>query len=401
MLKKMKRRFVLAAMASITAVVLLLLAGINLWNCRETTRRTDRILSSLMEASLTGGEPFKDQEFPPETPFTARFFLVRLDGAGDVLELRLDSISAVSEEKAAGLAQAADRQGGLSGYLDNYRYLASRQETGSVFLFLDVSNELEFMHTLLVISCAVAAVSLLAVFGLLVLFSGRVAAPYVRNAARQKQFITDASHEIKTPLTSISTSADILSMDLKDNEWVANIQKQSARLSRLVTDLVTLSRLDEERPIPEPVRFSLSDTAWEMAEPFSAMAKAKGRRFSCSIEDGLFITGDPSVIQQLFSILLDNAVKYSQENGAIYFHVYKRKKDVAAEVFNTCGSLDGLDVTRLFDRFYRPDTSRSSHTGGTGIGLSIARAAAAAHGGSITASCPGAHSILFQVILPE
>ncbi len=400
MLKKMKWRFILSAMAAMTAVVAVLLAVVNLWNYKETTRRVDQILAAVMDAEQTGGEPFAGRDFPPETPFTARFFSVRTDGTEERTEVILDNISSVSEEEAREYAREVLEEGKNSGYYKSYRYRAEEQEGETTLLFLDVSNELQFIQTLLFSSCIVAAASLLSVFGLLAIFSGRAVAPYARNIERQKQFITDAGHEIKTPLTSISTSADVLAMEQEDNEWVRNIKKQSARLSRLVTDLVTLSRLDEERPIPEPVRFSVSDTAWEIAEPFAALARAKEKRFSCSIEEELYMTGDQGVIQQMFSILLDNAVRYSDEKGAIYFHVYGRRKYVEAEIFNTCSLKADLDVERLFDRFYRPDRSRNAHTGGTGIGLSIARAAAEAHGGTIRAECRNHSSLLFHVTLP-
>ena len=400
MLKKMKWRFILSAMAAMTAVVAVLLAVVNLWNYKETTRRVDQILAAVMDAEQTGGEPFAGRDFPPETPFTARFFSVRTDGTEERTEVILDNISSVSEEEAREYAREVLEEGKNSGYYKSYRYRAEEQEGETTLLFLDVSNELQFIQTLLFSSCIVAAASLLSVFGLLAIFSGRAVAPYARNIERQKQFITDAGHEIKTPLTSISTSADVLAMEQEDNEWVRNIKKQSARLSRLVTDLVTLSRLDEERPIPEPVRFSVSDTAWEIAEPFAALARAKEKRFSCSIEEELYMTGDQGVIQQMFSILLDNAVRYSDEKGTIYFHVYGRRKYVEAEIFNTCSLKADLDVERLFDRFYRPDRSRNAHTGGTGIGLSIARAAAEAHGGTIRAECRNHSSLLFHVTLP-
>ena len=400
MLKKMKWRFILSAMAAMTAVVAVLLAVVNLWNYKETTRRVDQILAAVMDAEQTGGEPFAGRDFPPETSFTARFFSVRTDGTEERTEVILDNISSVSEEEARDYAREVLEEGKNSGYYKSYRYRAEEQEGETTLLFLDVSNELQFIQTLLFSSCIVAAASLLSVFGLLAIFSGRAVAPYARNIERQKQFITDAGHEIKTPLTSISTSADVLAMEQEDNEWVRNIKKQSARLSRLVTDLVTLSRLDEERPIPEPVRFSVSDTAWEIAEPFAALARAKEKRFSCSIEEELYMTGDQGVIQQMFSILLDNAVRYSDEKGTIYFHVYGRRKYVEAEIFNTCSLKADLDVERLFDRFYRPDRSRNAHTGGTGIGLSIARAAAEAHGGTIRAECRNHSSLLFHVTLP-
>ena len=400
MLKKMKWRFILSAMAAMTAVVAVLLAVVNLWNYKETTRRVDQILAAVMDAEQTGGEPFAGRDFPPETSFTARFFSVRTDGTEERTEVILDNISSASEEEAREYAREVLEEGKNSGYYKSYRYRAEEQEGETTLLFLDVSNELQFIQTLLFSSCIVAAASLLSVFGLLAIFSGRAVAPYARNIERQKQFITDAGHEIKTPLTSISTSADVLAMEQEDNEWVRNIKKQSARLSRLVTDLVTLSRLDEERPIPEPVRFSVSDTAWEIAEPFAALARAKEKRFSCSIEEELYMTGDQGVIQQMFSILLDNAVRYSDEKGTIYFHVYGRRKYVEAEIFNTCSLKADLDVERLFDRFYRPDRSRNAHTGGTGIGLSIARAAAEAHGGTIRAECRNHSSLLFHVTLP-
>ena len=262
MLKKMKWRFILSAMAAMTAVVAVLLAVVNLWNYKETTRRVDQILAAVMDAEQTGGEPFAGRDFPPETSFTARFFSVRTDGTEERTEVILDNISSVSEEEAREYAREVLEEGKNSGYYKSYRYRAEEQEGETTLLFLDVSNELQFIQTLLFSSCIVAAASLLSVFGLLAIFSGRAVAPYARNIERQKQFITDAGHEIKTPLTSISTSADVLAMEQEDNEWVRNIKKQSARLSRLVTDLVTLSRLDEERPIPEPVRFSVSDTAW-------------------------------------------------------------------------------------------------------------------------------------------
>lgn len=210
-------------------------------------------------------------------------------------------------------------------------------------------------------------------------------APYLRNLSVQKQFITNAGHELKTPLTAISTSADVLAMEYPGDEWAENIQAQSARLARLIADLVTLSRLDEENPFPEKTEFSLSDAAWEIAEPFSSLAAAKGKRYSQEIEDGVLLTGERQAVQQMVSILLDNAVKYSDEGGEISLRVSKAGKRAQIQVFNTCSGAESLDISRLFDRFYRADESHSSAVGGTGIGLSIARATAEAHGGSVRA----------------
>ena len=178
--------------------------------------------------------------------------------------------------------------------------------------------------------------SLLLVLLLVILFSRRAIRPYVKNIERQKQFITDAGHELKTPITSIATSADIAAMEHEGDEWIENIRKQAARLTKLVGDMVVLSRLDEETPFPEKGRFSVSEAAWETAEPFAVLAKAKGKNFSQSIEDNISFLGDRSAIQRMISILLDNAVRYSDDGGGIQMRIYRRRGKVCIEVSNTC-----------------------------------------------------------------
>lgn len=272
-------------------------------------------------------------------------------------------------------------------------------QDGISVVFLNIFEDIQAGRSLLAATVIIGIASLLAVFVLVVVFSGRAIRPYIRNIERQKRFITDAGHELKTPLTSIATSADIAAMEHGDDEWIANIRKQSARLAKLVGELVTLSRLDEEEPLPEKALFSLSDAAWEIAEPFSVRAKAEGKSCSQQIEDHLELTGDRNMIQRMLSILLDNALRYSGPGGEIRMDIYGKRGRIYMEVSNTCGQQEIPDLERLFDRFYRPDDSRSSHTGGFGIGLSIARAVAQAHGGKITAQKREEGRILFRVVI--
>ena len=272
-----------------------------------------------------------------------------------------------------------------------------REEGETAVLFLNSSMELQFMRSLFLVSFAIGVLSLFLVFLLVMFFSRYAVQPYMKNMERQKRFITDAGHELKTPITSIATSADIAAMEHEEDEWIANIQKQAGRLAKLAGELVALSRLDEETPFPEKSRFSLSDAAWEAAEPFKALAEARGRHYSQSIEDGVEFYGDRDSIQKVISILLDNGVRYSDEGGEIRLDVYRKRGKVWIEVFNTCDLPDKTDLNRLFDRFYRMDKSRSAHTGGTGIGLSMAQAIAEAYGGRITVKSPSGKSICFKV----
>ncbi len=407
MLKKMRWRFIGAAMAAFTAVVLTLLCFVNLWNYHSVTSQQDEALTRLMEmedqqlsfSPGRGTPPFGDwAHFSPEVQYSLRFFSVHYDTSGAVLRVNQDYIASISESDAEAYANAVLESGKAQGYESGYRYLVSTTEDETVVLFLNSEREIQTMRSLLWITLAIAAVCLVVVFGLVVLFSRRAITPYLKNMEAQKQFITNASHELKTPLTAISTSADVLAMEDGKNEWVQNIQSQSGRLSRLISSLVTLCRLDEENPFPERTEFSLSDAVWEIAEPFSSLAAAKGKEYTQYIEDGIMLMGDRTAICQLVSILLDNAVKYSAERGVIRLHVCRSGKRAEIEVYNTLPSAEKLDCKRLFERFYRPDASRNANTGGSGVGLSIAKATAEAHGGTIKARQNG-REITFTVRL--
>lgn len=389
MLKKMRWRFIGAAMSAFCAVVVVLLCLINLLNYRAVLSQQDEMLRALLqheeEIALHPAHGERFERFSPEMQYMMRFFIVYCDGSGQVLRVNQDHIASVSEEEAAQYAARALSRRSESGFLGSYRYLCLRSDKDVTLIFLNSEKELSSIRSLLVVTVLTAAGCLLAVFLLILALSRRAITPYLRNLETQKRFITDAGHELKTPLTSISASADVLALEHEEDEWVKNIQSQCARLSRLVANLVTLSRLDEEKPFPERVEFSLSDAVWEIAEPFSALARAKGKHYEQHIEDNLTLCGDRAAIQQMTSILLDNAVKYADEGGCVSLTVRRVRKKNELLVFNTCQSAQQMELSRLFDRFYRPDGSHSRKSGGTGIGLSIAKATAQAHGGSIRA----------------
>lgn len=394
MLKKMRWRFIGAAMSAFLAVILVLLCVINIWNYRNVTKQQDQTLQTLLEQEKFDRDPPGSQgkppvdtmdKFSPEVPYMIRFFSVEFSATGEAIRVNQDYIASISKSDALIYATTAMETGRNSGYYQGYRYLISRTDHGSNVLFLNSEKELQAVQSLACITVAIALGSLGVVFVLVVLFSKRAIAPYVRNLETQKQFITNASHELKTPLTAISTSADVLAMEHEEDEWVRNIQTQTGRLSRLVSNLVTLSRLDEENPFPARVEFSLSEALWEISEPYVSMAQAKGMAYTQQIDEGLTCVGDRAAIQQMISILLDNAMKYTIPGGNICLKAEKEGKHPVITVENTCDPTKQLDVTRLFERFYRGDESHSGKVGGTGIGLSIAQATAHAHGGEITA----------------
>ena len=184
-----------------------------------------------------------------------------------------------------------------------------------------------------------------------------------------------------------------------DNEWIQDIRAQTKRLTALTKDLIYLSRMEEEKPQVQNIDFPLSDVITEAAQPFRSLAKVQEKTFTVDVEPMLNLCGDEKAITQLVSILLDNALKYSDEHGTISLKAHARGKNICIEVFNTAESVDTSELGRLFDRFYRADKSRNSETGGYGIGLSIAKAVVEAHKGRISASSADGKSLLITVIL--
>ncbi|SEV88371.1 Signal transduction histidine kinase [Ruminococcaceae bacterium KH2T8] len=415
MLKKMRLRMIMSSMLSYLAVIVFIAVLVNVCDYFVTTRKVDQTLSYILSFEQRIPDPVgrPDQqpgmnEAPPpgdfmempniEENYMTRFFVVRFDSNEDVIFASTDYIASENETSAIELARRALDGGSEHGYMDEYRYVVEQNGDTTVVIFLNAGREIQYMKSLGSLSVGVAFVSLILVFILVVLTSKRAIRPIENNIKQQKRFITDASHELKTPLTSISTSIDVLEMEHGEDEWTGNIRSQIGRMTKLVSELVMLSRLDEDMPLPDKESFSLSNAAWEIAEVYEPQAKAQDKDLQTDIEDDIDMTGEKSSIQQLFSVLLDNAIKYSNDKGRIAFSVRKVKGKITIRVSNPCNYDVPPDTDRLFDRFYRPDESRESKTGGSGVGLAIAKAVAEAHGGEISAECPDGKNMTIEVV---
>lgn len=408
MLKKMRWRVIGAAMLAFSAVILLIAVLVNVVNCYLVTNRADDTLSHILEYEEHIANGTASSKLPPapfmeladlESNYMTRFFTVRIDHAGKMISTSRDYIAAVEENEAVDYAKKALDAPGLKGYIGHYRYQKKDTDSATTICFLNTFREQQFMTSLRSITAAVAAGSLGLVFILVYFLSARAVRPFVLNAERQKRFITDASHELKTPLTSIAASIEVLSMQRGNNEWTENIRKQTEKMTRMVGELLALSKLNEGIPTQNKESFSLSDAAWEMADSYRTQAKAHEKEMEIDIQDHLTFFGEKESIQKMLSVLLDNAVRYSERNSMIDLSIKKNRGKINITVRNAC-HFDTLPETdRLFDRFYRPDASRNENTGGTGVGLAIAKAVAEAHGGTISAHCPDGTSMTITVTL--
>lgn len=406
MIKKLRVKFTIAAVAVVFLVLLVVLGIINIMNYQKILSDADEILEVI--SSHQGEFPEKlppphlqeKVRMSPEFPYELRYFSVELQKDGEVISSDVGKIAAVDTETAETYAKKIMRKEKSSGFIQSYRYLRIDTEQDTVRItFLDCTRDLNTFETFLVTSVCVAVLGMISVFMIMLLVSKKIVRPFAESYEKQKRFITDAGHEIKTPLTIIDADAAVLEMETGENEWLSDIQKQTLRLKELTNDLIYLSRMEEGQNVIPMLDFPISEVALETAESFLTMAKAKDKIFQYQIQPMVSYYGNPKDIQRLFSILLDNAVKYSDPGGRINFSLEKKGKNIVIYVYNTAESVNGENLDCLFDRFYRADQSRNSETGGHGIGLSIAKAVAQSHKSRIFASSQDGKSLLITVIL--
>lgn len=413
MIRKLRIKLICASMLSLLLVLAVIFGVVGFLNYRKIVTDADSILAILQENDGTfpagvhlgngtapsDARPKEDRRFSPELPYESRYFSVFLNEDGTTISVNTGKIAAVDTGTAIDYAQLVARRGFSKGFLNDYRYTAYTVGEETHVIFLDYGREMGSFRTFLFTSIVVSIVGLLAVLLLLIFFSGRIVKPFLENYEKQKQFITNAGHELKTPLTIIDADAEVLSMDIGESEWLSDIQAQTKRLAQLTNSLILLSRM-EEQPKAEKIEFPLSDLLEETVENFETLAKTHGRTLVANIQPMLSMNGDEKAIHQLFTILLDNAIKYSDDAGTISLTLEKQKGSIRLSVFNTAESVSKESLPHLFDRFYRADQSRNSQTGGYGLGLSIAAAIVAAHKGKIGATTQDEKSLLIVVTFP-
>lgn len=332
-----------------------------------------------------------------ETRFSTRFFTVRFDGAGDIISEDIESISSITQGTARKYAAEAVSRKRERGWIEGYRYKVYDTNQGRAAVFVDGNMNRSVSNMLLITAGAVLLGSLIIILVLIIIFSKRAVKPIAESYEKQKQFITDANHELKTPLTLILTNLDIAESEVGKNEWLDDIRAEGERMSALVQQLVTLTRMDEDQVEIEFHMFSLSDTVTDTVSEFETLAEEKGKPIMSSVQPDVEYYGDEAAIRRVISILLDNAIKYGDPAGGIYLSLVSKRHPVIC-VENACEDVDGMELDKLFDRFYRSDKSRA-FTGGFGIGLSIAKAIVQKHRGEIDAYRTDAGRIGFKIVL--
>ena len=395
MIAGLQKKFILISAASTLAVfsIIFLLLVLFSWDQMEKT------MDTLTDAIVSNDGVFPDfepddhrgpsQRLPygeiitEETQFSTRFFTVWLDGEKQILRINMDAVSSISRDDVKEYVQKALKGGRERGWVSDYRYRILETGQGATVVFVNGSMNWAVTTRLLVTAFLVLLGSALLILLLTVLLSKRVVRPVAESYEKQKQFITDANHELKTPLTLILSNLDIVEAELGQNEWLDDIRSEGERMGLMINQLVALSRMDESQAHMVRSAFDLSAAVEDTVSEFQPLAAERGKKLQTSIEPGIRYEGDEGLIRRLASILMDNAVKYCDEGGEIRVEVCQHRHPVLI-VENTYAQVDQLELDRLFDRFYRADKART-FSGSFGVGLSIAQSIVRSHRGSIHA----------------
>lgn len=419
MIKRLRFKFIKITMSSVLAVLLLIIASVNIVNVIQNNRSVDMVTQIIVENGGTFkkndrpfGDNFRDEQVKnekpndrfhnrDELPFSTRFFSVFLDENKNITEINSESIASVTDEDIKAITQVVLDKNKASGWYKTYRYRISPYESGFLLVVMEETAVRNSMLTVLFITLSVGVGAFFIIFLLIALFSKRAIKPIAQTYEKQKQFITDASHELKTPLTVVSANNEILAMTYGENEWCDSVEKQIALMRSLISQMIQMSRLDEDEQVFNIESFNISDAVYDTVMSFKTVAERKSLNMTVGIEPDILFSGDEKEIRHAIAVLADNAVKYCDKDGEIKVSVSKNtsgvKKRILITFENTYAYASSLDTDRIFERFYRADKARNTYNS-FGLGLPIARSVIEKHGGSLKAR-KGKNSIIMEIIL--
>ena len=388
MIKKLRLRFILMALASILFVLSATIGAINIYNYVKIENEAQSSLRIVVEHGLeeSNTQPGKGGPTKPEdSVLREHYFVVAFDNNGDVSGSNFKHIFSINESDGKELAISIYNKNSNKGTHGSYKYLRS-ENSGTVYIvFLDVKDKMNSFNTFLLSSIAISLISYAVLAALIVLSSRFIFKTSEESYRKQKAFVTNASHELKTPLTIISTDLEIVEMDHGKNEWTDSIRDQVNRLTTMTNQLVTLSKLEENDLSQYPFEnFSLNQVANECIEAFLPTFQKKELILECHIKENINMYGNKYLLNELFYIFLDNALKYTKEKGKASLEIRNSKNKIELLFSNDIEDEQEIDTKQLFERFYRSPNSNKKE--GSGIGLSIAKEIVDLHKGKFNVS---------------
>lgn len=382
MLKRIRRRFVWVVFIVVFVILLILMTFINVTNYRRVTDSVDEILDIL---AMNNGDfihrPSMPPDIGPETPYETRFFTVRYDIEAEKTFVDISNIASVDEKNAILIADSILEENEEYGYYLTYRYKVCEVRNGLLVICINCDNRLNMVNIFLAVSIIFSIITIIGICVIMFFLSKKILSPIINSYERQSRFVTNASHELKTPLTIISANNELIELEYGQNESTEAINKQINRLTQMVLSLTKLSKIDNPNSDNHFKEVNIGEIVREMIELYNDNYK---NLINSEVEDILYI-GDAGLIGQLINVLLDNAIKYNTGIINVYCKKIsiKMKQKVEIVVENSILEENKIDEKKYFERFFRSDSARASNIEGSGIGLSIASDIVNYHNGSI------------------
>ena len=400
MIKNLQLKFIIITMLAVIIISGSIFGLIIVENYRASNQQTDVILRLIAENEGQMPE-YKESSnedssyITKETKFSTRYFTVELDENDEIVSTNMKNIATVSNDDIENIVKSID---GKEGYYKNFKYRVIHKDSNKFIIFLDCNMQLRALKHTTIRSINIIIIGWIIVLIIISLSSKKILRPIIQNIEKQKQFITNASHELKTPLAVITADIDVLEMSVgEENEWLKSIKGQTNRLNTIIKSLLNLAKAEEGRNNLEISEFSITDIINDEIKEFKPLLKNKNIEFDDT--NNVNIKADINMIKQVITILIDNAIKYTNDMGTIKIEAEKQGRKTKIEVCNTCESTKEINISRVFDRFYRDDKSRNKKKEGYGIGLSIAKSIVDVHKGKISAYINDKDMICFKIII--
>ncbi len=394
MYKRLRKNFLLITSISLLVVLGITMFALNLITRTKTNQVSDMLISAVYEAYTDKDnfniddlqlalKKFDESEITRDTPYKIRFFYVVYDNKDNIIEINTERIAEENEDNAIIIAERAKDIKKAKGDIDNYRFSINKIDGGEIAIFLDTVKDMHNKSFMLKSSLSIGIIISLLVFAIVFILSKKILKPFMDNEAKQKYFIADASHELKTPLSIISANTEMVEILNGESEWTESTKTQLDRMEKLIKNFITLSK-SEETSVQTQEEVNLSELVTSICRDFKGRAEVSGKILKTEIQEDIKINADYEQIHQVINILIDNAIKYSQDDNVILVNLNKIRKTASLKIGNKREEFTKEDEKKIFNRFYRADNSRARETGGFGLGLSIASKIIESHSGKIT-----------------
>lgn len=418
MIKKLRFKFISITMGALILLLIIIFVSANLVMRNNNEQSTDRLLRSIIISGgiiptpqsheNLGNQPnFKSSQGPqsppvqilppPEEMNQTEIFSAELNTDNEIITIHNDSSYSTDEiEEYVNLVLISNEN---TGKIDNVSYIFEETQNGKIIAFANQSIQNELLDELKYVSFIISIISIIILSIIVVILSKIVTKPIETAFEKQKRFVSDSGHELKTPLSILSANADMLEMEQGENQWLTQIKEQAVRMSKLIHELLTLARTEDMSASIQFNEFDLSQTILNTALPLEMLAFDQKKEFEFDIEENVIYKGNEKRISEMIEALMDNAIKYADEDSKIMLKLQQKGNRRIIEIGNKGRGIKEEDKKQLFEKFYRTDGSRARETGGYGLGLSIVKNIVDIHKGKIEIDTKSKDYIIFRIIL--